>query len=555
MSADPFELLNASPLPSRLCGVRAIPCILRPDGPFRSACRAFCWSAAALDATLPPPDRLEQVSAVSGSRDHNNSIISREEESMSAATSEDLLALYDDAPLNARYWVTFAIMSGVFLLDFFDFFLIAFVMSQIGPEWKLTYGQGAIILYGAGIGAIVGAVIWGALGDHFGRKMQTVSGTMICGIAAGCIGLLPTGAWVTLALLRFFVGFGLAAGVTPALTMVVEQTPTRWRTGMTSFYIVFASAGTLLASFTSAILLHAFGWRGVAITGFVAVFVGLLVWAFVPESVRWLACKGRFAEARDHVAHQLGIPREQVPLPTVMPTVQPRGSLAELYQKPGLFWQTVLIWGGSASAAYGYYLWGPTIVALALHVTPAKAAAYFIYVAACGVLGKIVVSLIAPAVGRRTLGIGFGFLSTICLAVAGYYNGVLVGSFPLFIILTAIAAFFVEGGFANLAPYTVEQYGVRLGSRSSGLGQAANGVGKIVGPLALALLAGSSNIIAPKATAEAVFPAFVFLGGIMLLVALAFLFLGVETHGRPIAQGEEDMLEAGAQLRTAPIHR
>jgi MFS family permease len=47
--------------------------------------------------------------------------------------------------------------------------------------------------------------------------------------------------------LRFLVGFGLAAGVTPALTIVVEQTPTRWRTGMTSFFVVFASAGTLLA--------------------------------------------------------------------------------------------------------------------------------------------------------------------------------------------------------------------------------------------------------------------------------------------------------------------
>jgi len=470
---------------------------------------------------------------------------------MSVVTSEDLLRLYDEAPLNARYWRTFAIMCGVFVLDFFDFFLIAFVMSQIGPEWKLTYGQGAVILYGAGIGAIAGAVTWGGLGDLFGRRLQTVTGTLICGISAGCIGLLPTGAWILLAVLRFFVGFGLAAGVTPALTIVVEQTPTRWRTGMTSFYVVFASAGTLLASFTSAILLHAFGWRGVAMTGFVAIVVGLLVLGFVPESVRWLACKGRFAEAREEVARQLGIPREQVPLPTVMPRTPPRASLAELYQKPALFWQTVLIWGGSASAVYGYYLWGPTIVALALKVSPAQAAAYFIYVAASGVVGKIIVSLIAPAIGRRRLGIAFGFVSTICLVLAGYYNGKLVGGFPLFILLTAIAAFFAEGGFANLAPYTVEQYGVRLGARSSGLGQAANGVGKIVGPLALAVLAGSSNIIAPKATAEAVFPAFALLAGVMLLVALAFLFLGVETHGVPIAQGDEDAVQTTPGFGTA----
>jgi putative MFS transporter len=460
---------------------------------------------------------------------------------MAGQTSDDLLAQFDSAPLNSRYWVTFVVMSAVLVLDFFDFFLIAFVMSVIGPEWKLTYGQGALILYGAGVGAIVGSLVSGSLGDVFGRKAQTVIGTLICGVSAGAIGLLPTGAWVALAALRFLVGFGLAAGVTPALTIVVEQTPTRFRTGLTSLFVVFASAGTLLASFTSAILLHAFGWRGVAMTGFVAIVVGLLVWALVPESVRWLAAKGRFAEARAGVAKQLGVPLDRVPLPTIPPADLPRASLSELYSvNPRLFWQTLLIWGGSASAVYGYYLWGPTIVALALKVEPQQAAIYFIYVSGTGVIGKIIVSGIASHMGRRTLGIVFGFFSAVALVLAGYFSGMLVGGFPVFIILIAAAAFFAEGGFSNLAPYTVEQYGVNLGARSSGLGQAANGVGKILGPLALALLAGSNNIIAPKATADAVFPAFVFLGGTMLAVTLAFLFLGVETHGKPLPLSHRD---------------
>jgi MFS transporter, putative metabolite:H+ symporter len=453
-------------------------------------------------------------------------------------TAEDLLSMFDSARLTPRYWVSFAIMSGVFLLDFFDFFLIAFVMAVIGPQWHLTYGQGAVILYGAGIGAIIGSLVFGALGDVFGRKMQTVIGTFICGFSAGLIGVVPTGAWIALAVLRFFVGFGLAAGVTPALTIVVEQTPTRWRTGLTSFFVVFASAGTLLASFTSAILLHAFGWRGVAATGFIAIIVGILVWLFVPESVRWLTAKSRYVEAQAAVARQLGVPLATVPLPATGPVVQPKAKLSELYSvNPRLFWQTILIWGGSASAAYGYYLWGPTIVALALHVTPAAAAKYFIYVAGIGVVGKIIVSLIAGKLGRRPLGILFGFVAVALLCLAGYFSPVLVGGFPLFVVLVAASAFFVEGGFSNLAPYTVEQYGVSLGSRSSGLGQAANGVGKILGPLALALLAGSSNVIAPKATAAAVFPAFVFLAVLMLAVALAYVFLGVETHGKPIELG------------------
>lgn len=468
-----------------------------------------------------------------------------------ATTSDELLAMFDNAPLNRRYWVTFWVLSAVAVLDFFDFFLIAFVMSVIGPEWKLTYAHGALILYGAGVGAIIGSLAWGALGDLLGRKMQTVSGTFICGVCSGAIALVPTGDWVLLAVLRFLVGFGLAASVTPALALLVEQTPTRWRTGMTSFFVVFASAGTLLASSVAAILLHTFGWRGVAATGFIAILVGILTWALVPESVRWLTAKGRFEEARDEVATHLGLPAAQVPLPTVRPAAPPRASLAELYTaNPRLFWQTVIIWMGSSTAAYGYYLWGPTIVAEALHVSAAQAAKYFIYVSGTGVTGKIIVSLIAGKTGRRSLGVAFGFLGAIGIAAAGYYNGVLLsGGFPLFVILIAASAFFVEGGFSNLAPYTVEQYGVGLGSRSSGLGQAANGIGKILGPLALALLAGSNNLIKPEATEAAIFPAFLFIAATMVAVALAFLFLGVETHGQPIA------LDAGGDRAAAPRPR
>ena len=293
-----------------------------------------------------------------------------------ALISDDLLAVFDRAPLNARYWTSFALLGGVYVLDFFDFFLIAFILAVIGPSWHLTYGQSALILYGSGVGAILGSLIWGSLGDVFGRKMQTVTGTLICGVSAGLIALLPTGAYVPLAILRIFVGFGLAAAITPALTIMVELTPTRWRSGLTSLFVVSASLGPLLASATSHSFIDVLGWRGVATFGLLPIVVGLLVWAFQPESARWLTAKGRFGEARAAVATHLGLRLDQVPLPARQPAVEPRASLAELYASPRLFWQTILIWGGATTAGFGYLLWGPTIVALSLHTSVAKAAEY-----------------------------------------------------------------------------------------------------------------------------------------------------------------------------------
>ncbi|HEY1930641.1 MAG TPA: MFS transporter [Acetobacteraceae bacterium] len=449
-------------------------------------------------------------------------------------TSEALLSLFDRAPLTARYWTNFGLLSLITVLEFFDFLVVGFLVAVLGPQWHMTYGQSAVILYSGGLGAIAGALIWGSMSDALGRKLQLVLGTFICGIGAGAIGFVPAGAWGIFALLRFVVGFGLTAAVTPCLTLVVETTPTRIRTSVTSFYIVFATAGTLLASATSATLLSALGWRGVAMLGALTVPVGIVIWLVVPESVRWLAAKGHFAEARASVAHQLGLPLDQVPLPTQPPLSPPSGRLSELYRSPRRFWDTVIIWGGSSTAAYGVYLWGPTIVALLLNIPVPKAAGYFVFVAGAGVVGKILVSVISPMLGRRRCGILFGLIATVSLAAAGYFNNVFVGGVPLLVVLLCCSTFGIDGGFANLAPYTVELFGVRMGARSSGLGQAANGVGKILGPLSLALIAGTGNIVSPHATAEAVFPAILFLAFSTLLVTLSFAILGVETHGKPM---------------------
>jgi putative MFS transporter len=84
-----------------------------------------------------------------------------------------------------------------------------------------------------------------------------------------------------------------------------------------------------------------------------------------------------------------------------------------------------------------------------------------------------------------------------------------------------------------------------MGARASGLGQGANGVGKILGPLSLAVIAGTGNVVAPQATMDAVLPAFMFLAACGLATGLAFTFLAPETHGKPIPQDADLAATAG----------
>ncbi len=473
---------------------------------------------------------------------------------MAAATSDDLLSVLDQCPLNGRYWTVFGLLSAVGVVDFFDFFSVGFLVAVIGPQWHLTYGAAAAILLGGGIGAIVGSLAGGAVGDVWGRKAMIVVGTFICAIGAAAIAVIPNGAWVLFAVLRFFVGFGLGASFAPATTMIVEMTPTRHRTVVSSLFVLSASVGGFLASATVAALLGLIGWRGIAGLGVVPIVVAAGTLLFVPESIRWLTAKGRFEEARAAVAKLLQLPASAVPLPVAAakPAARARASLAELYAQPALFWMTLITWGGAATAAYGMSLWGPTIIAQLMHISVKQAAHFFVYVSAAGILGKIVFSFAAPLFGRRRLGQIHGFATFFALAAAAYFHSLLIGGISVFVIALAFTDFFNAGGFSNLAPYTPEAYGVRMGSRASGLGQGANGAGKIIGPMSLALIAGTSNVLKPAATEAAVFPAFMFLACCGLAIGLAFTFLGRETHGKAVPQDAEDSAAVGLPIATTP---
>src|ERR1700682_4625369 len=72
--------------------------------------------------------------------------------------------------LTSNQWKLIITGNLADLLDFFDFFLIGYVLAFITKEWQLTYWQGAVILLSSGIGAVPGAFFWGWVADKIGRR-------------------------------------------------------------------------------------------------------------------------------------------------------------------------------------------------------------------------------------------------------------------------------------------------------------------------------------------------------------------------------------------------
>ncbi len=440
---------------------------------------------------------------------------------------------FDEAPVTTRYWLSIILFAVTGVVDFFDFFVVGFLVSVLAPKWHLTFGQTSIMLMSAGIGAMLGALASGFLADRFGRKPLAVIGVLICGFSSGAIALIPEDGWIVFACLRFFVGFGLAAGAAAAVPAIVEFAPTRHRTLITSLVVVPVAFGVLSASVTASFLLPLVGWRGLAAVGFLPIILAVLTAIIMPESPRWLISKGRVREAQTSIRKLYRVGDQSFALPA-LPAASP-AQFADLFAEQRRFWLTVLIWFGASTANYGVFLWGPTIVALLLGVAPQDAAKMFIYVSLAGVLGRTGFAFLAHRVGRKPCGQLMGYGTAISLGLAAYFHNDFIGSVPLFLVFLVAGALFFDGGFSNLGPYPAEIFPVQLSGRAVGLAQFANGVGKIVGPLCLAVIAGADNPVHPQATASAVMPAFIFLAGAGLLVGLAFTFLGVEPHGRPVA--------------------
>src|SRR6516225_11170315 len=193
------------------------------------------------------------------------------------SAAQDWIDALEKSRLTPRYYATIVLIVMQEMFEFYDFFLVGYLVSVLAPGWHLTYGQSALMLLSSGVGAIAGALIGGQIADIVGRKTIIWSGGLIFALGAAGCALIPDGAWIQFSLLRFVVGFGSMAATTSQNPLIVEITPTRFRTFVSSMTVVPVALGTMLAAIISANLLPLIGWRGVALTGALPIVTSLLI--------------------------------------------------------------------------------------------------------------------------------------------------------------------------------------------------------------------------------------------------------------------------------------
>jgi putative MFS transporter len=243
---------------------------------------------------------------------------------------------------------------------------------------------------------------------------------------------------------------------------------------------------------------------------------------------------GRHDEARRSLAWALQCDPSEIELPTTT-TDEERTRWRELFRYPRSMAAGCLI-ALSQTGGAGILMWITALFVMVLKVTPNEAAYLMIWVGVLGIIGRLVASWMSDTVGRRYSGFLIGMGGAISMALAGYWHDVYIGTVSVFFLFIMAQRFFGDASYAIIGPYIAEVWPNRLRASGMGFSYGIGNLGKIIGPLGLALIVGSSDYVSPKVVPSALFPALLFLAFWYGQAGVMFLLLGFETKGRSIEE-------------------
>src|SRR5262245_17106000 len=291
-----------------------------------------------------------------------------------AGGNAEVVARLERLPVTSRLMLLRVIVGIATFFDAYTVLAIAFAMPQLVTEWQLTPAQVGMIISAGYVGQLFGSVIFGSLAERFGRlKILFVTIVLFVSMDVAC--LFAWSAWSMIAF-RFLQGVGTGGEVPVASAYINEFIGAEKRGRFFLLYEVIFPIGLMFAGMVGFFLVPTYGWKAMFIIGLVPSILTIPLRWFMPESPRWLASKGRIAEA-DAVVKLLegDATRRGVVLrePTVKPLaaqVIERSHWRELFR--GIYLKrTIMIWGLWLCAYMinnGLVTWLPTLYRQVFHL-------------------------------------------------------------------------------------------------------------------------------------------------------------------------------------------
>lgn len=421
------------------------------------------------------------------------------------------------------------------LLFGFDTAVISGTTGALTQTYHLTPRLLGITVSSAIWGTVLGAMLAGFPGERYGRR-DSLRGLAVLYLISG-LGCAIAWNWNALVTFRFIGGLGIGGSSVLGPMYIAEIAPAKWRgrlVGVFQFNVVF---GILLAYFSNYVIgLQQFGaseWRwDLGVTAIpAAVFFGMLF--TIPRSPRWLAKKGRIAEARS-VLQLTGDENFEHDLQEIVQsiTVEQRQAAEKLFSRRYLFPIFLAVTIGMFNQLSG-------INAILYYLNDIFSHAGFsrvsgniqaVVVGATNLIFTILAMSIIDRVGRKTL-LLIGSVGT-ALCLAGVARIFFTGQHQdlLLWLLVGYIAFFGFSQGAVIWVYIAEVFPNNVRAKGQSLGSFSHWFMN-------ALISGVFPLMAARSGA---YP-FVFFSVMMVVQFFVVLFVYPETKGLTLEEMQEKM--------------
>jgi len=373
------------------------------------------------------------------------------------------------------------------LFDGYDISAIALAAPHLVREWHVERSSLGPVLAASNIGVLFGSMIFGWIGDRYGRKSALIESLLVFGIFTW-LGAHATNLeqmfW-----LRLVAGLGIGGVIPNMIAINIESAPLRSRATMGLIATGLVPLGGALPGFVSAALVPHYGWPILfLIGGIVPVVIAILAFFWMPESIKYMSIRESHREKLARVLERLA-PGYRVPPGARFvideerqaPGVNPKYLFSE-----GLALITPLLWLIFALNLMGFFfvlLWTPTLLTAA-KLPPATAALTVASLQVGGTVGTL--ALIGWIRRRQFQAVAILFLVAVPVVGSIGYVG-LNGSMPMLMLASFIAGACVLGVQSGINVCGALVYPTSLRALGSGWELGIGRLGSIVGPLVGAL--------------------------------------------------------------------
>ena len=173
------------------------------------------------------------------------------------------------------------------MLDAFDYFLLVFMLKAIGESFGASIEQVSEALFLTLAARPAGALVFGWLGDKFGRRPILMLVIVLFSLMSGLSGL--AGSLPQLLLIRACFGFAMGGEWGLGASLVMETIPAKMRGPVSGLLQSGYPMGYLVASLVYYLFFDAIGWRAMFFIGVLPALFVLFIRLRVEESPTFTA--------------------------------------------------------------------------------------------------------------------------------------------------------------------------------------------------------------------------------------------------------------------------